>query len=259
MKPISQFQKKIKILFTDIDDTLTLEGKLIPESYSALWDLQKSNIDVIPITGRPAGWCEMIARFWPVKGIIGENGAFYFSYQNNKMKRVYYKPPETLQEDLKKLEQIKKEVLNTVPGCAVSSDQFCRMYDLAIDFCEDVKTLDKKEVQKIVSVFQKHGATAKVSSIHVNGWFGDFNKLKMALEYLKLEYQMTSPDKIQALCAFVGDSPNDEPMFEYFENSFAVANIKNFISDLKFQPHYVADKNGGLGFQDITRRILSLK
>lgn len=259
MKPVKDFNKKIKILFTDIDDTLTLDGKLIPESYSSLWELQKNNIQVIPITGRPAGWCEMIARFWPVEGVIGENGAFYFRYKNNRMNRVYYKPPESLQEDLKKLEQIKIQVLNDVPGCAVSTDQFCRMYDLAIDFCEDVKPLNSDAVKKIVHIFNSHGATAKVSSIHVNGWFGDFNKLKMALHYLKTEHQMTDPQTIQNICAFAGDSPNDEPMFEFFENSFAVANIKEFISDLKTLPHYVSNQKGGLGFKEISDSLLKIK
>lgn len=259
MKSISEFNKNISILFTDIDDTLTLNGKLIPESYSALWNLQQKKIDVIPITGRPAGWCEMIARFWPVKGVIGENGAFYFSYQNNKMKRIYFKPPSELTEDLKKLELIKNEVLTSIPGSAVSSDQFCRIYDLAIDFCEDVPALSKAEVKKIVQVFKKHGATAKVSSIHVNGWFGDFNKLKMSLEFLKNEYQLTDTQEIQNKCAFVGDSPNDEPMFQFFENSFAVANIKDFVNELQFLPKYVTERPGGLGFLDTSEQIIKFK
>lgn len=259
MKSINEFQQSVDILFTDIDDTLTLEGKLIPESYTALWELQKNAIDIIPITGRPAGWCEMIARFWPVKGVIGENGAFYFSYQNNKMKRVYSKPPNALTEDKKKLEKIKQEILQSVPGSAVASDQFCRVYDLAIDFCEDVAPLSKAQVRKIVQIFKDHGATAKVSSIHVNGWFGDFNKLNMALEFLKNEYSLIEPVEIQKKCAFSGDSPNDEPMFEYFSNAFAVANIKEFILELKHPPKYISTKDGGLGFQEISEQIMKYK
>lgn len=259
MKSLTEFNKKINILFTDIDDTLTLDGKLIAESYNALWELKKNNISLIPITGRPAGWCEMIARFWPVEGVVGENGAFYFRYENNKMKRFYFNPPEELESDHKKLEIIKQEVLRSVPGAAVSSDQFCRMYDLAIDFCEDVKPLKKEDVKNIVNIFNKHGATSKVSSIHVNGWFGDFNKLKMALTYLKNEHQIVDTQKIQNLCAFVGDSPNDEPMFEFFENSFAVANIQDFISDLKFLPKYVSLQKGGLGFQEISKTLIRKK
>lgn len=259
MKSIFEFKKSISILFTDIDDTLTLNGKLNSESYQALWRLQEKKIDIIPITGRPAGWCEMIARFWPVKGVIGENGAFYFSHQDGKMKRVYFNSQAASEIHLKKLNKIKNEILKKVPGSAVSSDQFCRMHDLAIDFCEDVKPLTKKNIASIISIFEKHGATAKASSIHINGWFGEFNKLKMALKFLKNEYSLTSSKKIQSICAFVGDSPNDEPMFEYFENSFAVSNIKEFLNQIKNHPNYLSEKKGGLGFSEIAKVLIKNK
>lgn len=257
MTSISHFKNKISILFTDIDDTITSDGKLPAESFQALWELFEYGINVVPVTGRPAGWCEMIARFWPVKGVIGENGAFYFSYQNNQMKRVFSKTIEEQKQDAKKLEQIKIDILSEVPNAGISSDQFCRLFDLAIDFCEDVPPLSEKEINKITDIFKMHGATCKVSSIHVNGWFGDFNKLKMSLKFLENEFHLTESSLIQKCCAFVGDSPNDEPMFEYFENSIAVANIQNFISKLKFQPKFVANLPGGLGFQEIARQLMN--
>lgn len=259
MKSIFEFKKSISILFTDIDDTLTLNGKLISESYQALWRLQEKKIDIIPITGRPAGWCEMIARLWPVKGVIGENGAFYFSHQNGKMKRVYFYSQAASESNLKRLNKIRNEILKKVPGSAVSSDQFCRMHDLAIDFCEDVKPLTKKKVESIVTIFEKYGATAKTSSIHINGWYGEFNKLKMALKFLKNEYSLTSSKEIQETCAFIGDSPNDEPMFAYFKNSIAVSNIKEFLNQIKNHPSYISKKKGGLGFSEIAKVLIKNK
>ena len=89
MKSLKDFRGSVKTLFTDIDGTLT-DGRFLPqESYSMLWKLHEKGIHVIPVTGRSAGWCEMIARLWPVDGVIGENGAFYFRYKNKKMQRVF--------------------------------------------------------------------------------------------------------------------------------------------------------------------------
>lgn len=254
MKTVDQFKGKIDFLLTDIDDTLTDEGRLGPQAYAALWQLAQSGIRVIPVTGRPAGWCEMIARQWPVDGVIGENGGFYFRYKNKKMIREFFFDEQTQQSNRKKLNLIQKQVLSEVPGCDIASDQFCRLMDLAIDFCEDVPALSQMAVDQIVGIFHQHGAQAKVSSIHVNGWFGDYNKLSMSLRYLEKEHGI-SADQARKVCAFSGDSPNDEPMFEYFPNSFAVANIQNFLSQIKFKPQFVASNVGGQGFAEIAKAL----
>ncbi len=258
MKPISAFSESLKYLLTDIDDTLTDEGLLGAEAYEAMWALHNAGIKVIPVTGRPAGWCEMIARVWPVSGIIGENGGFYFRYHGKKMHRHFFFDEETQKNNRIKLNQLEKEILQKVPGCELASDQFCRLMDLAIDFCEDVPALPKSEVQKIVDIFKAHGAQAKVSSIHVNGWFGSYDKLSMSLKFLQQEFGVSAEDA-KKVCGFSGDSPNDEPMFQYFPNSFAVANIQNFVDQIKSHPTYVAQKRGGLGFTEIASAILKYK
>lgn len=256
MKPLNQFTNPgIRFVFTDIDDTITDDGKLPDRSYKALWELYNQGISVIPVTGRPAGWCEMIARFWPVAGIVGENGGFYFRYKNKKMFRHFAISESTMQLNRKKLDEIRNEVLEKVPGSAVASDQFCRIMDLAIDFCEDVPKLKNDKVQEIVKIFEKHGAQAKVSSIHVNGWFGTYDKLSMCKEFMKKEHGYEL-DKIQNAIAFVGDSPNDEPMFAFFKNSFAVENIKNFVDQLKSKPAFVTTHSGSRGFCAIADKFL---
>lgn len=255
MQDVSKFNHRLKFLLTDIDDTLTDEGHLGPEAYQALWELHDSGIHVIPVTGRPAGWCEMIARVWPVSGIIGENGGFYFRYHNKKMQRHFFFDENTQKENRVKLGQLEKEILQKVPGCDLASDQFCRLMDLAIDFCEDVPALPRSEVQKIVAIFESHGAQAKVSSIHVNGWFGSYDKLTMSLRFLEKEFGV-SAEEAKKVCGFSGDSPNDEPMFTYFPHSFAVANIQNFIDQIKNKPTYVSQARGGLGFTEIAAAIL---
>ncbi len=257
MKSYTDFlpKEKLQFVFTDIDDTLTEEGRLPANAYESLWQLYEKGLHIVPITGRPAGWCEMIARMWPVSGVIGENGALYFRYIDKTMKRHYVYEQNTIAKNRSKLNLIEQEVLQQVPGAAIASDQFCRLFDLAIDFCEDVPTLPKQDIEKIVDIFKKKGAVAKVSSIHVNGWFGNYDKLTMCQTFLKNEFN-TTLEQAQTYSLFVGDSPNDEPMFGKFENSFAVSNIKSFSNELKQKPKYVMSLPGGQGFTQLTQHLL---
>ena len=230
MKPISQFQSQIHILLTDIDGTLTdKEGKIPSESYHFLWKLQNKGIRIIPVTGRSAGWCEMITRVWPVYGIIGENGAFYF-YLKKKglkgLKRIFALNKNKLKEAQVKREALKKEILTKLPNLSFASDQFSRLSDLAIDVREG-HTLGKEKQKQIFSICHQQGAKAKLSSIHINAWFGSYDKLSMSLHILKEHCGLSKKD-IQEKVAFIGDSPNDASMFAHFSKSIGVANIKNF-------------------------------
>ena len=127
----------------------------------------------------------MIARFWPVSGVIGENGAFYYSYDpgTRRMIRAYAVDGAARQQAADWLDAIRRRVLVEVPGAAVSADQAFRMVDLAIDFCEDVPPLSPEAVDRIKRIFEEEGAMAKISSIHVNGWFGDHDKLTMTRRF----------------------------------------------------------------------------
>lgn len=258
MKAITELDKtKVQFVFTDIDDTLTLDGRLIPEAFSAIWRLYEKGIQIVPVTGRPAGWCELIARQWPVAGVIGENGGLYFRLHNNEMQRHFVTNANTMRDNQRRLDKIRAEVLDTVSGSKLASDQFCRMMDLAIDFAEDVKPpLRMDEVDRIVKIFEKHGAVAKVSSIHVNGWYGKYDKLSMCQHFLIKEFKITLKEA-QSKSVFIGDSPNDEPMFKAFDNSVAVSNIIKFKDKLKDKPKYVTDSEGGLGFAELANHILS--
>jgi HAD superfamily hydrolase (TIGR01484 family) len=264
MRPLQDFTHtarcNISFVLTDIDDTLTNEGRLPAKSYVALEQLRAAGLIVIPVTGRPAGWCDLIARQWPVDGIIGENGAFSFRYDDDKkvMLRRYAADEITRQNNRVKLEVIRKEVLQTVKGCAVSADQAYREADLAIDFCEDVPALNRDDVQRIVSVFERHGATAKVSSIHVNGWFGSYDKLSMARIFLQEQFGI-SVDTENEKIVFAGDSPNDSPMFGFFKNSVGVANVKAFEDTLPAKPSWVTEGFGASGFVELAQALLAAR
>jgi HAD superfamily hydrolase (TIGR01484 family) len=264
MIPLSQLSleqaRSVRVILTDIDDTITTEGMLTASAYAALENLQRAGFLVVPVTGRPAGWCDHIARMWPVDGIVGENGAFYFRYdhQRKKMNQYFWASPEDLKRNRARLDIIEKEVLESVPGSALASDQAYRLADLAIDFCEDVPALPESEVDRIVAIFERHGAQAKVSSIHVNGWFGDYNKLSMAKRFLADVFGMDWEEAKESV-AYAGDSPNDEPMFAAFPLSIGVANIHAFEHRLKSKPAYIAKGHSGDGFAELAGLLLNAK
>lgn len=261
MKPIKQLpsavKKRIRYVLSDIDDTLTVGGRLPAVAFFAMERLQEAKICMIPITGRPAGWCDHIARMWPVDGLVGENGAFYFSYDNRqrKMRRRYFKSEAQRNADRQKLEKLKLEILKRIPGCRVSADQAYREADLAIDYCEDIPPLTMKDVEDIVRLFENTGARAKISSIHVNGWFGDYDKLTMT-QILFEEIFKDNLDAVKEEVIFIGDSPNDVPMFEFFPHSVGVANILQFGKKITHKPAWVTQKEGGYGFAEMVDQLL---
>lgn len=252
--------RRITVVFADIDDTLTNDGRLPACAYDALERLTGAGIAVAPITGRPAGWCDMIARVWPVAGVVGENGAFYFSYDLSarRMRRVFAVEAAQRAEDRKRLARVRERILAEVPGAAVSADQLYREADLAIDFCEDVPALPMAEVDRIKDIFETEGAVAKVSSIHVNGWYGQYDKLTMTRRFAS-EVLDVDIDRHREQIVFVGDSPNDAPMFGFFPHACGVANVLRFRGRIDAEPAYVASSDGGQGFVEIADRILGAR
>jgi HAD superfamily hydrolase (TIGR01484 family) len=252
MRPLAEMpapmRRAIRAVLLDIDDTLTTDGRLTAAAYAALEELHERGLIVVPVTGRPAGWCDMIARFWPVDGVIGENGAFWFRYDHaaRRMSRRFFNSGE----HRARLDALAAEILASVPGSAVASDQAYRAADLAIDFAEDVGPLPAADVDRIVAQFEAAGASAKVSSIHVNGWFGDYDKLSTALAFLDGRFAREE-------IAFIGDSPNDEPMFRYFPNAVGVANVLDFAPRMTTLPAWITERRSGAGFFEFAQALLT--
>jgi len=257
MKPISELSaenvSKIQYVLCDIDDTITNQGKLLPESYNAMWRLFNAGYQVIPVTGRPAGWCDLIVREWPVKAVVGENGAFVYYSEDSQIK-TFIHPEVAATEIHKKLEAVQSACIEKVPGCRTAKDQPFRIYDLAIDFNEDPPYLGFDAAEQIKDICVSMGAEAKISSIHVNAWFGKYDKLKMTKLFFET---VLGEQNMQDKVIFFGDSPNDEPMFEYFPHSCGVANINHFAKEMKYLPAYVTALEGGLGFAQAVDHILS--
>ncbi len=235
----------------DIDETLSTRGKLTSEAYSALWRLKQAGFKIVPITGRPAGWCDLIARFWPVDAVVGENGAFSFFMHKGRRERI--ETPGASADPRPALDRLAERVKERFPGVRFASDQAYREHDLAIDFCEDVPAWPRKDVDELVSLCEAHGAHAKVSSIHVNAWYGDYDKYK---GFMHLLSRFPGGLPAQGEWLFIGDSPNDEPLFARFANSVGVANLKAFADRLRHPPAYLTHAESGAGFVEMADRLI---
>jgi len=252
MRPLAELQAHaIESLLLDVDDTLTTEGKLTAQAYGALEALQRAGKRVVPVTGRPAGWCDHIARMWPVDAVVGENGAFYFWYGEARLHKRFLDDAATRARKRAMLEALAETILRQVPGAALASDQAYRETDLAIDYCEDVPALPLGAAQRIAALMREAGLTARISSVHVNGWFGDYDKLATTRLLFKERFGIDL-DAANRTLVFAGDSPNDAAMFDYFDNSVGVANVRRFAG---LQPKFVTPSASGAGFAELAAHL----
>jgi HAD superfamily hydrolase (TIGR01484 family) len=261
MKPLAELSRDtaraLRAIFCDIDDTLTTHGRLHPGAYAALWRLAEAGLAVVPVTGRPAGWADPLARMWPVAGVIAENGAVAFWLDEQRtMRRWYARAPKDMKADQARLLETAFRIVRETPECRVAADQPFRISDVAVDFAEEVGPLSLDIAEDVRRRFAAVGASAKVSSIHVNAWFGEHDKATACARFARERCGVTLES---GAAAFVGDSPNDEPLFARFAVSFGVANVARFAGRMAHQPQYVAAADGGEGFSEIAERILELR
>ncbi|MBU1351293.1 MAG: HAD-IIB family hydrolase [Gammaproteobacteria bacterium] len=267
MKPLdhwpTDFQKRITGVFTDIDDTLTTDGTITADALQALADLRAAGIQVILITGRPIGWCKpfMIGpadTVWPVDAMVAENGAVAYMQEGAQpLRKLYQQDAATRAANQARMREIADRVTRTVTGVELSRDSAGRETDLAFDYAEFTRH-PPSTVEQVVALLQSEGLQTTMSSIHIHGCFGDFNKWQGACWIVR---ELLGRDLAQELdrWVFVGDSGNDQAMFEHFTHSVGVANIARFVPQLTHLPRYVTQGERGAGFAEVARAILSKK
>jgi HAD superfamily hydrolase (TIGR01484 family) len=256
-------RRQIIGVFTDIDDTLTTDGAITADALQALHELHAAGLHVIPITGRPVGWSEPFAAQWPVDAIIAENGAVALcphpgplpAGEGKKLRKLYQQDEQLRAANFARMQQVAQRIVAEVPGAVLSRDSTGRETDIAVDHSEFAHLSDAG-IARVVRLMQDDGMNATVSSIHINGWFGDHNKLSGA-RWMVRELFGRELDEELDRWVYIGDSTNDVLMFEHFPHSVGVANIRRFEAQLSHPPQYITQDERGAGFAEVARALLS--
>lgn len=277
MKPLAdwpiQDRHQLIGVFTDIDDTLTTDGAITLDALEALHALKAAGLCVIPITGRPIGWSEIFAKGdagqgiapWPVDAIVAENGAVAFAAEHEigklplsdihgPLSKLYQQDEETRRTNYLRMQQVAAQVLREVPGARLATDSAGRETDIAVDHSE-FSHLAPQHIAQVVAIMRAAGMNATVSSIHINGWYGEHNKLVGARWIVRALWGRELDAEI-GQWAYVGDSANDQVMFAQFEHSVGVANIRRFAAEMSHLPRYIARNARGAGFAEVVQAIL---
>lgn len=274
MNPLDQWphdaRPRVTGVLTDIDDTLTADGAITPDALDAIAALQSAGLHVIPITGRPVGWSEPFAASWPVDAIVAENGAVALlrssrdadsidlqrnTGQREQLLKLYQQDATTRTANFARMQQVLAQIEHEVPGARRATDSAGRECDIAIDHSEFTQ-MPQAHIDQCVALMQAAGMNATVSSIHINGWYGTHNKLEGARWIVRELFGRDLDAEIDQW-VYVGDSTNDQLMFERFPHSVGVANIARFVPQLQHLPRYVTEGERGAGFAEVARAILA--
>lgn len=245
-------RRRIHGVLTDIDDTLTTEGAITPDALQALHALCAAGLHVVPVTGRPVGWSVPFAQTWPVDAIVAENGAV--ALVNGGTRKIYQQDSATRIANYARLQQVAQRVLREVPGSTLAQDSPGRETDIAIDHSEFTQ-LPPDKIEQVAQLMRSEGLQATVSSIHINGWIGAHDKLAGA-RWIVRELLGRDLDAEIEHWVYVGDSTNDQLMFEHFPHSVGVANIRRFEAQLSHKPRYITRLERGSGFAEVAQALL---
>ena len=256
MLPLSRMSveeaQRVTVLLFDLDGTFVTGNILKAESYQSLERIRENGIKTIVVTGRPAGWCDLLARWWPVDSVVGENGALAYSKKSGKIERLSFHNLVDQSSYRKRLDSLFADLLVKFPDIKLAADQPFRQWDLAVDMAEESE-ISLQTAIAIAAYCEERGAKASISNIHVNIWFGDYNKQGMSLRVLESLGQEAST------AVYIGDSPNDSPMFGHFPLSIGVRSVLKYKDMMDNQPIYVTDGDGSQGFVELVDYIISTR
>jgi HAD superfamily hydrolase (TIGR01484 family) len=249
-------KEKIRAVFTDLDDTLTSHSQIAPETYAALWRLKRKGYWLVVVSGRPAGWADCLMRLWPIDAMVFENGAGIIRREGPKLHTVGLASDQGLPQQRETLQRIFAALKKKIPTLKLATDQPYRLFDYAIDYCEEPPRLSDVELQQVLEALRREkGITHKLSSIHVNYWCGAHTKVTACESLLDHDGKKLGISRDQVL--YCGDSPNDEPLFAFFNHNVGVANISQFLDRMQTPPRYITTSPAGAGFQEIVSLLLT--
>jgi HAD superfamily hydrolase (TIGR01484 family) len=261
MLPLSDWpveeRRAIAGVMADIDDTLTTEGQITDDALAALHRLRAAGVHSILVTGRPAGWSEPFALSWPVDAIVAENGAVALFNVAGRVEKIFQQDGATRSVNLARMQAVAARILREVPGASLAQDSAGRETDIAVDHSEFTR-LAPERIGQVLGIMREEGMNASVSSIHINGWYGEHDKLAGARWILRHRFGRELDAEI-GRWVYVGDSTNDQVMFRHFPHSAGVANIRRFEAELQYRPRYVCAAERGAGFAELADAVLAAR
>jgi HAD superfamily hydrolase (TIGR01484 family) len=255
MRPLAELATRaaeIRGVFSDIDDTLTHDGVVAPEAYTALVRARAAGLRTVLVTGRPAGWAEVLASLWPVDAAIAENGGIAYVKRDRRLETIYFAGDDPRD----KLADLATEILRAFPFARRSDDCTLRITDVAFDIGEN-QQLTSTEIDALTARCRELGARTLVSSVHAHAFLHTADKAQMAARVAGILWGESEAD-VAAHYAFVGDSPNDQAAFAFFAASIGVANVARYADVLRPPPRYVTPSPHGRGFAEAIDALVAM-
>ena len=247
--------RRVRGVMTDIDDTLTRDGAIEPAALAALHALAAAGLPVIAITGRPLAWSEAIAAAWPVAAVVAESGGVALLREGGRLVAEFAQDEATRARHAERRREVAAQILRQVPGAQLARDSAGRATDIAIDHSEFAQ-LPPAAIAQVLALMRAAGLNASVSSIHVNGWFGAHDKWTAAEWMLRRLYGRELQAEV-GRWIYVGDSTNDQPLFDRFPLAVGVANLRRFAAELQVWPAYITQAERGAGFAEVVQALLA--
>ena len=247
----AQEASRITGLLFDLDDTLLDGTRLGEAAYSSLFRLREAGLVLVGVTGRPSGWVEVLARQWPVDGMVAENGAVACEVVNDKLRIVDFAASERARRR-ERLETIVADLRGRFPVLVPSDDTNARRTDAAFDIGEH-EHVAPEVVAEVRAAAAALGARTITSSVHLHVTLDGANKASGATRFLAARFGWDTTASLGRL-AFIGDSENDEACFSAFHTTIAVRNFRGRPTVL---PRFVTSAPRGAGFAEAARTLLS--
>jgi hypothetical protein len=245
----------VRFVLTDMDDTLTFEGRLSAATYESLERLRAAGVRVIPVTAAPAGWCDQMARMWPIDSVIGENGGLFFhrAAEGREIHREFWHGGAAREAASERLDEIGASVLAELDFASFADDQPFRLTSLTFN-----RPAEPERRAELVAALRRRDACVTANDLWILAWVGGYDKLSMARRVLASAYEIdVDIDKNSIL--YCGDSTNDAPMFAHFHHTIGVSTVRRFLSDIPVPPRWITEGPGGAGFVEAARAVLATR
>jgi HAD superfamily hydrolase (TIGR01484 family) len=258
MKPIALLDaaaaRKLRGVAFDLDDTLLDHGRLAEATYSALFRLVEAGLDLYGVTGRPVGWAEVLARLFPVKAVVAENGALVCARRGERVVVEDSVDAATRRERDERLSQLLGRFAQRFPDLEPADDVRARVSDRTFDIGE-YRQVGARRVEEASAFLRAQGARTFVSSVHLHATFDYADKASGAVRLLAKDSGLDAT-AVRHAYAYLGDSENDASCFAAFTLSVGVANLRGKST---LRPRYVTSRAMGAGVVEAAGVILSLR